>query len=371
MTISRLRIALVVHDYHRYGGHSRYVAELATRFRHDHDVHVFAQRVDDADRAGITFHHVPALRWSALTSILSFVLPATLAVRGFDIIHTQGLCSLRQHVVTAHICQAAWYNALQLQQGRLHVRQRVFRALVESGERRLYRTAPQVIAVSQRVADDLRHCYGRSDRVSVIHHGIDAATFSPEQRGAWRRQVRQEIGLSDNDCVALYVGDAQKALPAALPALAQVPGVHLAIVTRSDPGLYRSQLTGDLGARVYFVPPTPHIARIYAAADFFLFPTCYDAFGMVISEAMASGLPVITSRAAGAAEWIEHGVNGLLTEQPWDVAALARCVAQLAGDPALRERLGAAARATAERHTWDAVAARTLQVYQAALAPRA
>src|SRR5438270_7123410 len=105
MTPARLRIALVVHDYHRHGGHARYTAELATRFRRDHDVHVFANTVDDPDTAGITFHHVPAWRANALATIASFVLPATVLVRGnFDIVHAQGLCGLRQNVVTAHIC---------------------------------------------------------------------------------------------------------------------------------------------------------------------------------------------------------------------------------------------------------------------------
>src|ERR1051326_7525213 len=80
----RLRIAYVVHDYHRYGGHSRYVAELACRFRRDHDVHVFTNTVDDADRDGITFHHVPAWRRNALTTVLQPLCLLSESVPGID-----------------------------------------------------------------------------------------------------------------------------------------------------------------------------------------------------------------------------------------------------------------------------------------------
>src|SRR5271169_1834888 len=76
----RLKIAFVVHDYHRSGGHSRYVAELATRFAKEHEVHVFANRIVDDGTPGIQYHHVPAWRANAFTTVLSFALPATLQV---------------------------------------------------------------------------------------------------------------------------------------------------------------------------------------------------------------------------------------------------------------------------------------------------
>src|SRR5271170_5376880 len=91
----RLKIAFVVHDYHRSGGHSRYVAELATRYAKEHEVHVFANRIVDDGTPGIQFHHVPAWRANAFTTVLSFVLPVTFQVgRDFDVVHSQGFCGL-------------------------------------------------------------------------------------------------------------------------------------------------------------------------------------------------------------------------------------------------------------------------------------
>src|SRR6267378_8700002 len=106
-----MKIAFVVHDYHRAGGHSRYVVELPQRFAGDHEVHVFANTCSPDENTTVRFHHLPALRLTALTTIRSF-LPATRSIgRGFDIIHTQGLSSLQANVITSHICTRAWFNA--------------------------------------------------------------------------------------------------------------------------------------------------------------------------------------------------------------------------------------------------------------------
>src|SRR5271170_8007913 len=98
----RLKIAFLVHDYHRSGGHSRYVAELATRYAKEHEIHIFANRIVDDGTPGIQYHHVPAWRANAFTTVLSFALPASFQVRGhFDIVHSQGFCGLPGNVFTA------------------------------------------------------------------------------------------------------------------------------------------------------------------------------------------------------------------------------------------------------------------------------
>jgi UDP-glucose:(heptosyl)LPS alpha-1,3-glucosyltransferase len=368
----RLRIAFVVHDYHRHGGHARYTAELAGRFKRDHEVHVFANTFDDPDPAGITYHHVPAWRRSALTTVLSFVLPGTALVRGpFDIVHAQGLCGLRHNVATAHICQSAWYEALERSAGRLTWKQRAFRALVVPLERwaLAQRSTRRVIAISNRVRDDLARFYRRTNGVTVIYHGIDLDTFRPGHPA--REAVRAELGLTPGDCVALFVGHLQKGAAAAIRAARQVPGLRLVLVSSSDPAPEREVARAEgVADRVAFHPPTRQIDRLYAAADVFVFPTQYDAFGMVISEAMATGLPVVTSREAGAAELITHGVDGWLTDDPWAVEQIAGGLRALAADPERRARMGRAARATIEAHTWDRVAAETMAVYREVAAER-
>jgi len=88
---------------------------------------------------------------------------------------------------------------------------------------------------------------------------------------------------------------------------------------------------------------------------------------MVIWEAMASGLPVITTRAAGAAEVLTHLEDGLLVDDPRDVRALAECARRLREDVAWREAMGQRARARVEAFSWDRAARETLRVYEWAM----
>ncbi len=366
--LRRLRIAYVVHDYNRRYGHSRYVAELANRLKRDHEVHVFANTFEEPDPPGLHLHHVPALRTNGIATVLTFLLSATWMLRGrYDIIHAQGLCGLRQNVVTAHICQSAWFGALAKHNDRLGWRKRLYHALVMPLERLTFRRdmAARFIAVSRRMREDLAAHYGCTERVRVIHHGVDTELFHPGNRAVWRGKVRRQLGLSEGDVVALYVGDLQKAFPAAVRGVARVNGLHLAAVSRSSVEPYRALIAEHgIADRVHFIPSTGTVERYYAAADLFVFPTFYDSFGLVVTEAMASGLPVVCSRAAGAAELIEDGTDGLLINDGWDADQLGAAAARLAGDPALRARLGLAARVKAERYTWDDITRQTLSVYQ-------
>jgi len=165
------------------------------------------------------------------------------------------------------------------------------------------------------------------------------------------------------------VGNLQKGGAAVIRAVARVPGVRLVLVSGSDPAADRA-IARAAGAedRIVFHPLSRHIERFFAAADVFVFPTIYEPYGMVISEAMASGLPVITSRTAGAAELIEHGKDGWLTADPWAPDQIAEGLRALAADPGLRQRMGSAARSEIEAYTWDRTAEQTMAVYHEAVA---
>jgi UDP-glucose:(heptosyl)LPS alpha-1,3-glucosyltransferase len=368
----RLRIAFVVHDYNRHGGHSRYVAELASRFKRDHEVHVFANTFEEPEPSGITYHHVPAWRASALASIVSFVLPATVMVRGrFDVIHAQGLCGLRHNVATAHFCQPAWCEALALANGGLTWRQLLARALITPLERLALakNSTKRVIAVSKRIRDDLERFYGRTDGVRIVYHGVDLETFHPRVRERYREEIRSELAVAPGECMALYVGNLQKGAAAAIRATARVAGVRLVLVSGSNTSASRTIAQEErVTDRVSFQRFSKQIERYFAAADVFVFPTLLEPYGMVISEAMASGLPVITSRAAGVAELIEHAKSGWLTADPCNPEQVAERLRALAADPGLRRRMGVAARSRIEAYTWDRAAGETLSVYREAIA---
>lgn len=369
-----MRIAFVVHDYNRSGGHSRYVHEHVVRLVRDHDVHVLANTFGEPLPAGATAHRVPALRVTALTTIVTFAVPATLMMpAGFDIVHSQGFSMRGANVITAHISNGRWLAARRDLEGRrLPVHELVFGAVVTPLERRaLADPATSVIAVSHALADDLRSAYGRTAPTTVIHHGVDGAQFNPGVR-RHRSAVRQSLGIGDDAVAFLYVGDLRKGFVPSLAALARVPGARLVAVSRSNlDEAARQASDAGVGERVHLVPPTDEVERYYGAADAFVLPTPYDAFGMVITEAMACGLPVITTPHAGASELVEPGVHGHLVREASDVPGIARAMQHLASDREARTACGAAAARLMAAHTWDAVVVRTLDVYRAHLEKRA
>lgn len=377
-----MRIALVVHDYHRQGGHSRYCAELAERFARQHEVHVFANSFPPGSRLypqaaaeglRLYFHPVWAQRSTAIGTVLSFFLPATLALRRhgpFDIVHAQGFVSWQYDVLTAHICCAAWH-AERLRSGyALNWKEKLFDAIVMRLEAWLYPQRPTqpLIAISRRVAQDLDHFYGRREAVEIIPHGVDTGEFDGAQREQWRRETRSRLGLGPETFVALWVGDLRKGSQTAIEAVARNAGQILLTVSRNDPAPFAA-IARSLGCedRVRFLPPTSEIAKYYAAADAFVFPTTYDAFGMVVLEAMAMELPVVVSASAGAAELIADGEQGLLLSSASDAEACAAHLKRLEQDPAFRRRIALAGAQRALAQSWDSVAEATLRVYRQAV----
>lgn len=365
-----MRIALLVHDYDHRVGHGRYVIELAERFSREHEVHVFANRFASVPNARVRCHHVPALRATAMTTILTFPFGSWWHVRGaFDVVHGQGLCAFALDVATAHICQWAWLGALRERDGRLSARHWLFREVVGRWERALYHPsrAGWVIAVSEKVRLELEHHYARRERVVVIRPGVDLERFHPGRRRRARAQVRRALGYAERDFLLLYVGDLRKGAAEALRALALVPDAQLLLISRSPIHRYRALARRlGVGERARFLAYTDRIEDYYAASDALLFPTAYDAHGMVIWEAMASELPVITTRAAGAAEIITHLEDGVLVEDARNVRAIAHYVRWLREDAALREAMGCRARERVRAFSWDRAAHETLRVYEQA-----
>jgi glycosyltransferase involved in cell wall biosynthesis len=112
----------------------------------------------------------------------------------------------------------------------------------------------------------------------------------------------------------------------------------------------------------------PHVAadevpQVYATHDIFVLPTLFESIPLVLPEAMASGLPIVTTRACGMQDIVEDGLTGLLVP-PRDADTLAKQIMRLLSDPALCEKLGRAAQEKAREITWDKIAVQTLQVYE-------
>ncbi len=353
-----MNVGFVVHDYDRREGHGRYAVELVARIAAEHQVTLYASAVHDDPPDTVRVVRVPALRSRSYAKILSFPLAFAAVRRPHDLVHAQGWSAPRADVCTAHIVLRAWLAAVRrgnLPPGR---GERLFGRYVAAREAATYRRARAVIAPSGRVKRDVQQLVGRTRNVVVIPHGF------PSPAAFDRRDARAGFGLPQDAVVALYAGDARKGLTTALRALADAAAVHLLVVSRSPLGPWQAQARDSaVLERVWWVRGVPAIEEAYAAADILLHPTIYDAFGMVVSEAMAHGVVPVVSREAGIVDFVRDGENGLLVD-PADAHGVAAALRRLAGDAAQRDRMASEARATAASRTWDDVALETLRVYR-------
>jgi UDP-glucose:(heptosyl)LPS alpha-1,3-glucosyltransferase len=222
---------------------------------------------------------------------------------------------------------------------------------------------------------DVTEQYGVPDgRIVTIPNGVDAERFHPARRAAERAEQRRALGLDGAELALLFVASGNfenRGLPTLLEAFARrpLPAARL-LVAGGDRAERFRRLAAERGLeqRVQFLPFAERIEALHAAADALVFPSHYDTFGNVPLEAMASGLPVVVTAQCGMTELLTDGADSLIVKQAGDAEALAAALARLA-DPALRARLGAQARATAERHSWDRVAERMLALYEELVQP--
>ena len=378
MSEPRLRIAMVALDFHREGGSEGRTAHLVDRLVADgHEVHLVGGRIAGYWDPRVVRRPVRMPEHPHWLEVLLFCRRAEASVRAqpYDIVHNQ-IRPFVPGVVTVGGGSHRVYLDEVLPQEQGPLRAAVKRALpihrvLLALERRGFRSdrCPFVIANSELNRDGILRYYPIApERVVVAYNGVDAARFSPAARDTHRQRVRRRLQLGPDDVAVLFVGQgfARKGLRTLLEAMAAIGERRwrLVVVGRGDRAAWsaRAERLG-LGGRVTFVGHVRDPEAYYAAADVFALPTFFDPFANATLEAMASGLPTITSRRNGAAEILRPGVDALIVDRPDDADGLAAALTSLA-DPAIRGALGEQARATALRFSWDAPLERTLGVYR-------
>jgi UDP-glucose:(heptosyl)LPS alpha-1,3-glucosyltransferase len=243
------------------------------------------------------------------------------------------------------------YQGAALLLRRLSPRHRVLLAL----ERRIFADASQrVVCTSRLVRDDLERRHGIDPaRLFVIPNGVDLARFDPARRAALGPPLRAALGAGEAP-VWLFLGSGweRKGLDTALRAIAAggPSRAVLWVAGRDETAPWRGRARA-LGVveRVRFLGVRTDPEALLAAADALVLPTRYDAFANASLEAAASGIPVVTSAANGAAEILGEGA--LVVADAEDAPGFAAALDALA-EPATRRARGAAARRAAERHGW-------------------
>lgn len=230
----------------------------------------------------------------------------------------------------------------------------------------------KVVANSRMVKDDIIRHYGLpEDRICVIYNGIDPARCAAID-GDTRRGIRESLRVPPDAFVILFVGSGFErkglmTLIRALGLLKEKGDIRLVVAGKGRRGPYlREAARRGVAGRVTFAGPVKDATEFYGAADIFVLPSIYEPFSNSCLEAMASGLPVVTTASNGASEIITDGVNGAVIADPFDTAALAGKII-LFLDPDVRRAASAAARDEACKHTMEKNAGEFLKLIEDAV----
>ncbi len=225
-----------------------------------------------------------------------------------------------------------------------------------------YGACDLVLSPSPASDEALRAAGIGAERIARWDRGVDTSRFDPALRGTL--ELPGELNV-------LYAGriTAEKGADllanAFLDAHARDPRLHLVLAGGGPEQERLRERVGEEHSTFLGWLAGTELARAYASADIFLFPSATDTFGQVILEAQASGLPVVAVAAGGPLSLIEHGVSGLLAEPRPD--ALAEAVLELAATPLQRRRLAEVALAGVRGRTWESAMERLAEGYRATL----
>ncbi len=186
----------------------------------------------------------------------------------------------------------------------------------------------RILCTSHREVDDLERLYGVDPALAtVVPNPFDPTRFNPERRARDRDGARADLGIAPGELALLFVANElhRKGFDQVLRAMAATGDERfsLHVVGRAGLGPYRSLIDRlHLAERVHYHGPSSDVGWPLAAADLLVLPTQYEPFGLVIVEALAAGVPVVTTRLAGASEAVRPGRTGLLQDDPYDVDEL-------------------------------------------------
>jgi UDP-glucose:(heptosyl)LPS alpha-1,3-glucosyltransferase len=327
---------------------------------------------------------VPGWRWPHSLRMLSFLINSGRVVNryDFDIIHGVGRI-LAMNVFNPHggVEQAYLRQEFSSITHRFYYAYKYLKRYLSPQhylkvwiQKRQYLSCrvKKIIAISQMVKKDIIRYHGvPEEKIAVVFNSVDLDRFHPRNREIYREQKRKALGIDRDALLLIFAGNNYrlKGLDPLLQALVllrqRFPDrpFRLLVAGRGHPGQYRRKArrlgVSDL---TLFLGPVRGMEEYYAAGDIYVHPTFYDSCSLTVLEALASGLPVITTRFNGAADVIVSEEGGKVIEDPADAENLAESISCYFDD-GRRNRARVVARQWMEKYPLRYNIEETLKVY--------
>jgi UDP-glucose:(heptosyl)LPS alpha-1,3-glucosyltransferase len=368
-----MKLAILSRHFSRLaGGAESYAVQLAEAMRCECEITVISQSFD-APAGHFSHIAVPKLpipsRW--LNQLWFSWYSRRVTAKGFDIVHSHENVTHGQvqtiHVKTVHA---------SLQQKKVGWLRRLLSprllAYLWIEKKRLCGAGHQVVFVSQLLLDETREVLPGLSSAVFIPPGVmvPELAFTPTQRAAARRS----LGLAGDKMLIGFIGHdfKKKGLDTLLKAVALLPfEVQVLVIGKPDQAPRYADLVGQLGPGkdCRFLGVVREMSLVYGAIDCLAHPTTQDVFPMVLLEAMANHVPVVTSAAPfnTMADLLTDQVNALLLPDPLDAKALASALERVLTLPDLRKNMIQQGREFVQQYSWTEVKRQYQDVYRAAL----
>jgi len=368
----KIRFALGLRDFSKKkGGAERYLVDLCIRMAAEgHEVHVYAEHREE-EAPGIFFHSVKTIPFPKSLRLLSFAIRATKEMENGNYDITFGVGNtLKADVLQPHggVHWAWFWRSLRAYDhpilwtikllGRMFSPKQWVSGWVEDAPY-LRKSFRAIIAISDMVKQDIMRWYRiPEERITVVYNGVDIERFHPRNR-QYREEIRGRHGIGADEMVILFVSNnfQMKGLGFLIKTLAKIkegtPPFKLLILGRDRQGHYL-HLAREMGIRekMIFAGSTNEPEKYYGASDLLVHPTFYDACSLTVLEALASGVPVITTRSNGASGIINQGQEGFIISDPRDSQTLGQQISFFFSGE-LREKASIASRRLAEYYSLE------------------
>jgi len=368
----KIKFAIGLLDFsRRKGGAERYLVDLCTRMaKEGYEVHVYAERWDEVDRR-IHFHPIKTIPFPKSLRLLSFAIKATKEIKNGNYDITFGVGNtLKADILQPHggVHWAWFWRSLRAYNhpvlwtikfiGRIFSLKQWVSGWIENAP---YRgEGPSwIIAISDMVKQDMIRWYHiPENRIAVVYNGIDIKKFHPKNR-QYRDEIRKRYRIGE-EFVILFVSNnfQMKGLGTLMKALANMKkeghsSLKLLVLGRDRQDSYR-RLASKIGIskNMVFAGATNEIEKYYGAADLLIHPSFYDACSLTVLEALASGLPVITTSSNGASGIITQGQEGFILSDPRDSRILIQNISFFLNNR-VRRQASVAARRLAEEYSQE------------------
>ncbi len=363
-----MRIIFIKKRYHPFGGAELYLKKVVNVLKDSCEVHLLTESWGTLE--GVKVHRVSTKKFFPFKD-LAFALSARSYLKnlGNYFVSVSFDRTLYQKVYRASEgCHKRWlenrkkyldpfYKAVTFELNPKHL-------VIKWLEKKCLKVSEVIVTNSKMVKEDFGEFYGASvyEKCRIIYNGVDLKRFCPPEEEK-KQELRRDLGLPEEEPVILFLGSGyfRKGLHFLLKALSLLPDHFLLVVGKEKRLSWFKTLAGRLGIekQVQFLGSRKEVLSLYQAADLFVLPTIYDPFSNVCLEALACGLPVITTRANGAGELIEREKNGFVLDLPPDPEDLALSIQNIYQNLSQMRR---AALETAKKHSMENSVKKFLQV---------